>query len=302
MRSKQLEDIVRLLQDSEQRSDRPPLETVEDWRRSYERMARLANARDEVPVRSVDAGGVPAEWIGRALGGPLVVYLHGGGYCIGSLGTHRPMLTHLAALIEGRVLAADYRLAPEHPYPAALDDAVAAYRFALEFEPPDRVVLAGDSAGGGLVVATLVALRDAGIPLPAAAVCLSPWADLTQSGATIELLASADPLVRADDLARWAQYYAGAADPADPELSPVFAALHGLPPVYIEVGTAEILLDDSRRLARNAIAAGVDVTLHEEPEAVHVWHFFAGAVPEADIGLERIARFIRNTLTDPSAT
>lgn len=297
MRSKQLEDIVRLLQDSEQRSDRPPLETVEDWRRSYERMARLAKARDEVPVRSVDAGGVPAEWIGGALGGPLVVYLHGGGYCIGSLGTHRPMLTHLAALIEGRVLAADYRLAPEHPYPAALDDAVTAYRFALESQPPDRVVLAGDSAGGGLVVATLVALRDAGIPLPAAAVCLSPWADLTQGGETIELLASADPLVRADDLARWARCYAGAADPADPELSPVFAALHGLPPLHIEVGTAEILLHDSRRLARNAIAAGVEVTLHEEPEAVHVWHFFAGAVPEADIGLERIARFIRSRMS-----
>ena len=152
-------------------------------------------------MERTDAGGVAAEWIGTG-DGPVVVYVHGGGYCIGSLDSHRSMLTHLASAVAGRVLAVDYRLAPEHSFPAALDDACAAYRWVVAGgADPDRVVIAGDSAGGGLTLATLVALRDAGDPLPAAGVCLSPWADLTQSGATMSEKADADPMVHAEDLA-----------------------------------------------------------------------------------------------------
>ena len=244
-------------------------------------------------MEKVDAGGVPAEWIGTG-DGPVVVYVHGGGYCIGSLGSHRSMLTHLASAVAGRVLAVDYRLAPEHPFPAALDDACAAYRWVFAGgADPARVVIAGDSAGGGLTLAALVALRDAGDPLPAAGVCLSPWADLTQSGATMSEKADADPMVHAEDLARWAAAYAGSAhETGSPGLSPLFADLAGLPPLLVEVGTAEVLLDDARRLAERARAAGVDVTLFEGEDLIHVWHFFAGAVPEADEGIDRIARFI----------
>src|SRR5690606_2652253 len=238
--------------------------------------------------------GVPAEWIGTGEG-PVVVYVHGGGYCIGSLNSHRPMLTHLAAATGGRVLAVDYRLAPEHPHPAALDDACTAYRWALaQGIDPARTVIAGDSAGGGLTLATLVALRDAGDPMPAAGVCLSPWADLTQSGATMEEKADVDPMVHAQDLDRWTKAYAGGADPASPSISPLFADLSGLPPLLIEVGTAEVLLDDARRVAARAGDVGVDVTTYEGPDLIHVWHFFAGAVPEADEGIQRVAAFIRD--------
>lgn len=294
MPSQQLQNIITVLQT--QAAERGDAEmTVQQWRQVYDGLGSLLPMADGVTVEAVDAGGVPAEWI-EAGDGPDVVYVHGGGYCIGSLDSHRPMLTHLAAAIDGRVLAVDYRLAPEHPYPAALDDACAAYRFALRSGvDPNRAVVAGDSAGGGLTLATLVALRDAGdCPLPAAAVCLSPWTDLTQSGATMEEKADVDPIVRAEDLGRWAAAYAGeGGDPGCTGLSPLFADLSGLPPMLVEVGTAEVLLDDARRLADRARAAGAEVTLYEGPDLIHVWHFFAGAMPEADEGIARVARFIR---------
>jgi len=293
MRSEALENIVTMLR--AQAAERGDVDmTVQEWRDAYDGLGSLLPVADGVPVEPVDAGGVPAEWIGTG-DGPVVVYVHGGGYCIGSLATHRPMLTHLAAASGGRVLAVDYRLAPEHPFPAGLDDACTAYRWVLAAGvEPARVVIAGDSAGGGLTLATLVALRDAGDPLPAAGVCLSPWADLTQSGATMSDKADVDPMVRAEDLDRWAAAYAGSDnDPGAPGLSPVFADLSGLPPLLVEVGTAEVLLDDARRVADRAREAGVDVTLFEGEDLIHVWHFFAGAVPEANEGIARVAEFVR---------
>ncbi|MFZ6003161.1 MAG: alpha/beta hydrolase [Actinomycetota bacterium] len=292
MASEQIQGIITMLRSTaEQRGDAEEM-TVEQWREAYAGLGAMLPAREGVVVTPVDAGGVPAEWIGDD-DGPVVVYLHGGGYCIGSLETHRAMLTHLAAAIPGRVLAVDYRLAPEHPHPAALDDAVAAYRFALsDGVVPDHVVVAGDSAGGGLTLATLVALRDTGVPLPAAGVCLSPWADLTQSGATIATHAEADPMVRAADLDRWAEAYRGTAAAGSPAISPLFGDLAGLPPLHIEVGTAEVLLDDARRVTAAARAAGVEVELHEAEDMIHVWQFFAGIVPEADEAIARIAAFV----------
>lgn len=292
MRSEALENIVTMLR--AQAAERGDVEmTVEQWREAYDGLGAFLPAAEGVAVEQIDAGGVPAEWIGTG-DGPVVAYVHGGGYCIGSLDSHRSMLTHLASAIDGRVLGIDYRLAPEHPFPAALDDACAAYRWIVAGgTDPSRVVVAGDSAGGGLILATLVALRDEGDALPAAGVCLSPWADLTQSGATISAKDDVDPMVRAEDLDRWAAAYAGSEhDPGSPGLSPLFAELSGLPPLLVEVGTAEVLLDDARRLAERARAAGVDVTLFEGEELIHVWHFFAGAVPEADEGIARVARFI----------
>jgi acetyl esterase/lipase len=141
-------------------------------------------------------------------------------------------------------------------------------------------------------LATLVALRDAGDPLPAAGVCLSPWADLTQSGTTVTSNADTDPMVRASDLDRWAEAYRGDADADEPLISPLHADLQRLPPLHIEVGTTEVLLDDARRVASKARAAGIDVTLVEREDTIHVWHFFAGVVPEADVGIARVARFV----------
>lgn len=292
MRSEQLDSIVTLLRTTA--AERGEVEmTVQEWRDAYEGLGGFLAPAPDVPVTAVDADGVPTEWIGADTAGPVVVYLHGGGYCIGSLGTHRPMLTHLAAAIGGRVLSVDYRLAPEHPHPAALDDAVAGYRYVLASGvPPARIVIAGDSAGGGLCLATLVALRDGGDPLPAAGVCISPWADLTQSGATVHTAAEADPMVRAADLDRWAACYRGRLPADDPAVSPLFADLAGLPPLLIEVGTAEVLLDDARRVAARATDAGVAVSLHVADDMIHVWHFFAGLVPEADDGIARVAAFI----------
>lgn len=288
MRSEQLEAVVTQLRAG---GDAGAPTTIGEWRQAYDTLGAMLPTRAGVAVVGVDADGVAAEWIGD--GDSVVVYLHGGGYCIGSLTSHRSMLTHLAAATGTRVLAVDYRLAPEHPHPAALDDALTAFHFAVREAGAHRVAMAGDSAGGGLTIAALVALRDAGDPLPAAAVCLSPWVDLTQSGETIATKADDDPMVRVVDLERWATTYAGPDRAAHPLVSPLFADLVGLPPLLIEVGTAEVLLDDARRLATRARAAGVDVTIVEGDDLIHVWHFFAGAVPEADAGIERVGRFIR---------
>jgi acetyl esterase/lipase len=230
MPSEQLENIITMLR--AQAAGRGEVEmSLQQWRDAYDGLGAMLPAADGVPAEAVDAGGVPGEWIGRG-DGPVVLYLHGGGYCIGSLDSHRSMLTHLAAAVGGQVLAVDYRLAPEHPFPAALDDACTAYRWVLTSGiAPGRLVVGGDSAGGGLALATLVALRDAGDPLPAAGVFLSPWADLTQTGATISEKAEIDPMVRVEDLDRWAAAYAGVGgDPGDRRLNPLFADLSGLPP------------------------------------------------------------------------
>ena len=292
MPSEQFQNVVTMLRSAA--SEGAAEMTVEEWRQAYAGLGAIVPRREGVPVTPVDAGGVAAEWIGAG-DGPVVVYLHGGGYCIGSLDTHRPMLTHLAAATGGSILAVDYRLAPEHPHPAALEDATAAFRFVLASGvDPRHLVIAGDSAGGGLTLATLVALRDAGDPMPAAGVCISPWADLTQSGTTIITNAAIDPMVRAADLERWAAAYRATRPADDPAISPLFAQLHDLPPLLVEVGTAEVLLDDARRLALAVRDAGGRVALTVGDGMIHVWHFFAGTVPEADEGIERVAAFIRD--------
>lgn len=295
MRSEALEGIVTMLRSTaEQRGDAAM--TVEEWRAAYDGLGQLMPLAGGTEVTAVDAGGVPAEWVvtPEADAGRTIVYFHGGGYCIGSVLGHRAMLSHLAAAARARVLSVGYRLAPEDPHPAALDDAVRAYLWAIASggADPARTVIGGDSAGGGLTVAALVALRDAGDPLPAAGVCLSPWVDLTQSGATITSKADEDPMVRAEDLARWADAYRAERTGSDPAISPLFADLAGLPPLLIDVGTAEVLLDDARRLANRARGAGVEVTLTVAEDMLHVWHFFAGAVPEADDAIARVGAFI----------
>ena len=247
-------------------------------------------------VEPVDAGGVPAEWVIAAGVESIrvLLYLHGGAYQIGSPATLRHMIALISAATQVRVLSADYRLAPEHPFPAAVDDALTAYRFLLQGADQAAIAIAGDSAGGGLALATLVALRDAGDPMPAAAVAMSPWTDLALTGESLSTRADVDVMIRPDGMRASAATYLAGADPRHPYASPLYADLHGLPPILIHVGDAEVILDDSTRFAAKARAAGVDVTLEVWEQMPHVWHAFVGLLPESGQAIERIGGWLQS--------
>ena len=254
---------------------------------------------DDVVIEPVDAGGVPGEWT-RVPGlrdDAALLYLHGGGYVIGSPETHRRLCATIARGTGVPVLSLDYRLAPEHPHPCAVEDSTAAYSFLLRSGiAPSQLAIGGDSAGGGLTVATLVKLRDEGIAQPAAAVAISPWVDMTMTGESMQALADADPLVKPVGLAKMRDWFVGDASPRDPYASPLFADLSGLAPLLIHVGEVETLLDDSRRLHAAFVSAGGDSTLVEFPEMIHVFHAFADMVPEADDAIGQIVEFVRKHL------
>ena len=250
-------------------------------------------------VTRVAAGGVPAEWVvaPEADEDRVILYLHGGGYSLGSLDSHRRLVAQLSTEAKARMLNVDYRLAPEHPFPAAVDDAVAAYRWLLgQGVRADRVAISGDSAGGGLTLATLLALRDAGDSLPAAAVPLSPWADLEGTGESMRTRAGVDLMIQPDRLKETADLYANGADLRQPQLSPLHGDYTGLPPLLIQVGDAEVLLDDATRVAAIAEAAGVDVTLEVWDEMPHVFQAFVGLLPEADQAVARIGAWLQARL------
>jgi acetyl esterase/lipase len=245
-------------------------------------------------VEAVDAGGVPAEWvIAPDVDDRVILYLHGGAYHLGSLATSRRGTSLLSAAARAKVLNVGYRLAPEHPFPAAVVDAVSAYRWLCSSTAPARVAVAGDSSGGGLALATLVALRDAGDPLPAAGVAISPVTDLGATGESMSARADVDLLIRPAGVKEAADMYLAGQDPRHPHASPLYADLAGLPPLLIQVGDAEVLLDDSTRFAARTEGAGVDVTLEVWPEMPHVWHSFAGVLPEADAANARIGEWLR---------
>jgi len=246
-------------------------------------------------VDLVDAGGVPAEWV-VAPGvspGRVLLYFHGGAYQIGSPAN----LRHLVALLSGaagaRALSVDYRLAPEHPFPAAIEDALAAYRWLLASGiDPALIAVAGDSAGGGLALGALVALRDAGDPMPAGAVMLSPWTDLALTGDSLRTRAAVEVMVKPEGLPEDVALYLAGADPRHPYASPLYADLRGLPPLLIHVGDAEVILDDSTRLAARASEAGVEVSLEIWDDMPHVFPAFAGLLPEADQAIERVGSWL----------
>jgi monoterpene epsilon-lactone hydrolase len=232
-----------------------------------------------------------------------VLYLHGGGYYFCSPQTHRSIVFALARRSGARLFSLDYRLAPEHPFPAALDDALAAYRRLLvDGVAAHAIVIAGDSAGGGLALATLLALRDAGDPLPAGGVLFSPWTDLAASGASIVTNDGRDPMFFGAAIGRAAKIYLGDADPLNPLASPVYGRFEGLPPLCIQVGDTEVLLDDSTRVAERAQAAGVSVDLEVWPAMPHAFQMLAPFVPEANRALDHAARFIRGLHLYPTET
>ena len=267
---------------------------VEQLRANMETMAGIAPVPEDVALEPVDAGGVPAEWVtaAGARTDAAILYLHGGGYAIGSIATHRLIAANISRAAGVRVLLIDYRLAPEHPHPAAVDDATAAYRWLLaQGLDAGRLAISGDSAGGGLTVATLLALRDAGDPLPACAVPISPWLDMELSGESFDSRAELDPMCSHAGLKEMADWYLAGQDARTPTASPIHADLAGLPPLLVQVGDHEVLLDDSVRLVDRAKAAGVDVTLEVEEEGIHVYQAFP--VPEAEEAITRLAAFVR---------
>jgi len=270
---------------------------VETAREHLEFIAKtLLRAVRHVLIEPGQLGGVEVDWIypKDARKDKVLLYLHGGAYVLGSRRTHRQLVSHMAREAGITAVMPEYRLAPENPFPAGIDDAVAVYRALLDlgFKPED-IIISGDSAGGGLSVATLLTLRHAGEPLPAAAILLSPFLDLTGSGESTVTRAEQDPWFHNDDLPVVAKYYCpDETQWTHPLVSPVFANVSGLPPMLIQVGDDEILLSDSTRFARNLEEAGVDVELEVFPEMWHVFQMFVGKMPESGAAIRKIAAYI----------
>ena len=292
-KSPELDNVINLVKTREVDESQG---ATEGRRRSFEKMTDGFTI--DVPARysRVNAGGVTAEWVVAegASDSRVVLYFHGGGYIIGSPRTHRAMLAHLSRDASARVLALDYRLAPEHPFPAPVEDSVASYRWLLaEGFDPSKIALGGDSAGGGLTVAALVQIRYLGLPMAAAGVCVSPWVDMEGLGESMETRAAADPMVGRENLMVSAKTYLGGADPRAPLAAPLYADLRGLPPILIQVGDAEVLLDDSTRLAGIAREAGVEVQMDVWDDMIHVWHVFAPILPEGKQAIKQAGDFIK---------
>ena len=254
---------------------------------------------DGTTIIPVDAGGVAAEWVmaGQADPDQRLLYLHGGGYVICNPDTHRELAGRISTAAGVAVLVLDYRLAPEHPYPAALNDALTALKWLYDYGPHDmgpaqKTFIAGDSAGGGLTLAALIAARDARMRLPDRAVTLSAWTDLACTGATIRTRADSDPMISEALLRRLAREYLQGQAAPQPLVSPLYADFHGLPPLLMQVGDAEVLLDDTTRVAEKAKAAGVDVTLEVYPEMIHIFQYFAAVLPKGQHAINQIGAFI----------
>ena len=296
MPSQAMHDVIDALRDRQKASARQVPPTLEQRRAAFTPGDRLHPVPDDVLVTEVVAGGVPAHWLTApgADTGRVLLFLHGGGYELGSLRSDGELAARLGRASGMRVLFPEYRLAPEHPFPAAVDDVLAAWRWLRTGQDLSArsMAVVGDSAGGGLAAALLVATRDAGQALPAAAVLMSPTVDLTSSGASMTERADQDPVSTPAMLRQFAADYLAGADPKTPLASPLFASLAGLPPLLVQVGTADVLLSDSERLATAAAQAGGDVTLEIGEGLPHVYPIMLGT-PEAAEATGQIGTFLR---------
>jgi len=295
MSSDQLQQVIEMIQSGPDLGSLPPLEL----RVAFDAMGEITLPDPSIAFDAVNANGVPCE-IGVAPGSrtdATIFYLHGGGYVIGSLASHRGLLSRLGQAAAMRTLAVDYRLAPEYPFPAAVDDAATAYQWLIDSgTPPEKIVFAGDSAGGGLAVATMLRCKSAGLPLPRAAVLFSPFADMGTSGQSIIENRPRDVLVTEGVAPSMAETYLAGADPRSPEASPIYGDLTDLPPILIQVSSHEVLLDDSLRLLRAAIMADVKVHLRVYQGLPHVWQLFTGMLDEGQAALDEAGAFFKEQL------
>ena len=267
----------------------------EKARENFDAMLGAIPVPNDITFETATVGGVPGRWstAPESLPGRVLLYLHGGAYMVGSSFGYRALSSALARAARARGLTLDYRLAPENPFPAAVDDAVAAYRALLaQGISPGSIAIAGDSAGGGLTVATLIAARDAGLPMPAAALALSPWADMAGAGASMSTKAAQDPQLNREGLLAMAGLYLNGASPETALASPIYGNLTGLPPLLIQVGSIEVLLDDAIRLAARAAEANVAVQLEVWPGVPHVWHAFAHVLSEGRDAIAAAGAFL----------
>jgi monoterpene epsilon-lactone hydrolase len=295
-----MQDLIDFLWEKQKASASRAPPTLEELRVTFAPAGRLHPLPDDVQVTEVSAGGVPAHWLAApgADPGRVLLFMHGGGYELGSLRSDGELAARLGRASGMRVLFPEYRLAPEHPFPAAIDDVRTAWRWLRDDQglSAGSIAVAGASAGGGLAVALLVATRDAGDALPAAAVLMSPTVDLTSSGASMTERVYQDPFSTPALLHQLASDYLAGADPTTPLASPLFASLAGLPPLLIQVGTADLLLSDSQRLAAAATEAGVVVTLQVGEGLPHVYPIMLGT-PEAAEATEQTGTFLRARVT-----
>jgi len=279
---------------------RPRPDGLNERRKRLDDLGTQYQIPTDVHIESVEANGVRVEWSSSPNADPacVILFLHGGGYVSGSLESHRPLATEIGRVCGARTLALGYRLAPEFPFPAALEDALAGYRFLLSSGiDPRHIAVAGDSAGGGLTVALMVSARDAGLPQPACGWCISPWVDLECLSESMTSKAEVDPLIQKPYLKELAQAYLNGADPRTPLASPIYAGLKGLAPLLIQVGSAESLLDDAVRLANVAGAADVAVTLEIWPDMIHAWPLFHQQVTAGRHAIARAAAFMHSRMS-----
>jgi acetyl esterase/lipase len=275
--------------------------TLEQMREGFEGLCAGSPLPTKTPVEEVDADGTRALAVTApgVSGDRAIVYLHGGGYMLGSADGHVEVANALSTSADARVLVVDYRRSPEHSYPAAHEDAMSAYRWLMaNGGDPDTTAIVGDSCGGGMVIASMTALRDAGEALPAAGVCISPWCDLAMTGASMETKIAEDPIISREMLENLAGAYLGEVDRRDPVASPLYGDLQGLPPLLILVGTAEVLLDDATRLAEQAKSAGTEAELQIFDEMFHVWTRHVSFLPEAQEAIARIGEFVTTQITN----
>ena len=280
-------------------ASRPRASEIAQMRKDIDARGLDFGLPSDVVTEKVSANGVPAEWTSTpgADTSQAILYLHGGGYVIGSLDSHRHLAAEAGRAAGTRTLAIDYRMAPEHPFPAAVEDSVAAYRFLLDSGiAAGSIAIAGDSAGGGLVVGAILAIRDAGLALPGCAWCISPWVDMEALGQSFTDRAAADPTVQAPTIRFMAEAYLAGADPRSVYAAPLYGDLRGLPPMLIQVGACETLVDDSIQLARRAGIADVLVDLQIWPEMIHVWHLYHPVLSAGRRAIASGGSFVRSAL------
>ncbi|MCP4762827.1 MAG: alpha/beta hydrolase [archaeon] len=293
--SEQMQKVMDMLRRFKS-SDDDISKAVKNTRKGLVFLNKLSKVPEDVKYEPIDINGVSAEWIDGVdvSKEKIVFFIHGGAYIAGSIETSREKTGRFSKLLNVRFLAVEYRLAPENPFPAALDDSFAAYKWIISEIgiKPENLIIMGSSAGGGLALATILKIRDLGLPMPAAAILISPWTDLTGTSESIKSKAEADPFLSVKNLYHFAKLYHGDTDVKNPYVSPLYADFHGFPPLFIQVGTEEILLNDSLILAENAKKAGVEVELNVWQDLIHGFSLFLPNIPEVKQGNAQIAEFV----------